>query len=466
MIKNINQFHLITILFVIFFVINLNLSGFIFGHEGHAGPHLVGASINGFKNDFSFFFDDVFYNKEGIYEYSLYNHHPRLFFYIAGSIVKIIKDPQNIMIVLYSIAYIFNFIGIILIYFLTKKNSGNKKLSIFLTLSILGTFNVASFLNLATFDFFSIISATILYYYMVNFDREKTIKNCIYTIFILFFILNISWYNHLFFYVFILYKFIMSIFRNRLHSFFSIYKITPIFVSILITLILFYDIQNSKSLNLELIGDSSSKGFANRSIDGLSFYNSLKEILRYILKSSPFILLFFLLKNVKNFIVVKIETKYFDVLFSILISVIFFFALDIRWNLIHNFLALYIISFFCLLIPHFVKNMVVRNNYLIAQFILSAVVLSYYFSLDIYESKKTNYIFDYISKLDSENNEYFLYINNGTNVTDLKDAEIPKNFNKGRLFFLGSLPKIKGFSEIKIKDKTIIIDSDGKFRKY
>ena len=44
MIKNINQFHLITILFVIFFVINLNLSGFIFGHEGHAGPHLVGAS--------------------------------------------------------------------------------------------------------------------------------------------------------------------------------------------------------------------------------------------------------------------------------------------------------------------------------------------------------------------------------------------------------------------------------------
>ena len=33
----------------------------IFGHEGHAGPHLVGASINGFKNDFS---NDVFITKK------------------------------------------------------------------------------------------------------------------------------------------------------------------------------------------------------------------------------------------------------------------------------------------------------------------------------------------------------------------------------------------------------------------
>ena len=125
----------------------------------------------------------IFFITKGIYS-TTYNHHQN-YFYIAGSIVKIIKDPQNIMIVLYSIAYIFNFISIILIYFLTKKIQ-NKKLSMFLSLSILGTFNVASFLNLATFDFFSIISATILYYYMVNFDREKTIKIVPYTIFILF----------------------------------------------------------------------------------------------------------------------------------------------------------------------------------------------------------------------------------------------------------------------------------------
>jgi len=165
--------YIIIFIFLTLILFNLNLNGFIFGHEGHAGPHLLSASFNG--NDSGFYYDYKFTDFYDNVYYSLYNHHPKLFFYFSSKLLSYFLNINSILITSYLYAVIFNFIGLYLVFYLITCKTKNQNFATFSILALLGTSNASSFLNLTTFDAFSILSASILFYYMINIDKEYNI---------------------------------------------------------------------------------------------------------------------------------------------------------------------------------------------------------------------------------------------------------------------------------------------------
>ena len=468
--KKISEIHLITFLFIVFFIININLHGFIFGHEGHAGPHILAASINGESINWDFFFDDIIIDDNGYSNYSLYNHHPKLIFYLYGIIYSLVNDLTIILPLSYTVSYFFNFIGIFFIYKVIIHQTSNYKLAVFSILALIGVSNIASFLNLSTFDSLSIISAALLYLLMIDYDKKSHIINLVGWIVTILFLFNISWYNHLIFYVFIGIKFLKSLFNGDIASFFTLKK-TLINFSALIctTLIIIFIINDFNSIDkIKLIGDSSAKGFGNKAFLGFNFYESIFQLIQYFAKSLPIILILFFLYTIrKNFKKIHLNKNKVDVIITLFVSILVFFLLDFRWNMIHNFLGIYIATFTVIIITNLISKININVTIILIQFVFSITIASYYFWLDYKESTKTEYIMKSLEELNIKSSEKrFIYLEGGLSVSELSDKEIPQNFNKGRLFLIGSLPISKGFVRNPVYGQTIILKKDGTFKLY
>lgn len=469
-VKKLPVIHLLTFLFIVFFIVNINLQGFIFGHEGHAGPHILAASINGESINWGFFFDDIIIDDNGYSKYSLYNHHPKLIFYLYGIIYRLVDDLTIILPLSYTLSYFFNFIGIFFIYKILIHQTSNYKLALFSILGLIGVSNIASFLNLSTFDSLSIISVGLLYLLMIDYDKKSHRINLIGWIVTIIFLFNISWYNHLFFYVFVFIKFFRSLFNRDIVSFFTLKKIVINFSALICTTLIIILIMNDfNSIDkFKLIGDSSAKGFGNKAFIGFNFYESIFQLIQYFSKSLPIILiLFFLYTLRKNLKKIHLNKNKVDVIITLFISTLVFFLLDFRWNMIHNFLGIYIATFTVIIITNLISKTNIDLKIILIQFIFSTTIVSYYFWLDYKESSKTEYIMKSLKELDIKPTEKrFIYLEGGSSVSELSDKEIPLNFNKGRLFLIGSLPISKGYVRNPIYGQTIILKKDGTFKLY
>lgn len=462
--------HKYTLLFIFMILIlfNLSLNGFIFGHEGHAGPHLLSVSFNG--NDIGFYYDYKFTDLSDNIYYSFYNHHPKLFFYFSSKFLPYFLNVKSILTASYLYALIFNFIGLYLVFYLISRKTKNQNYATFSILALLGTSNLSSFLNLTTFDAFSVLSASILFYYMININKEYNITKTLIWSILLIFILNISWYNHLFFYVFVFIYLIFKFKNNKLILFIKSLNFIPILVaffsSILIIGLIYYDLDLIP--DEQKIGNKLTKGFGDQSYSRFTFIDSIKELIKYFFKSSPFIFIIYLIIRIKNKqLQINYSSILIQIIFTLLVTVSIFFYLDFRWNMIHNFLSLYIITFFILIISYLIKtDMKINSIIFYLQLFLTISLISYYSFLDLKESEKTEYIVDSFERLNLENGKKYYFYLAGKSIDDLNEDEIPLNFNKGRLFLFGSLPMSKGFTSKLITNETIIIKDDGTFQLY
>ena len=460
--------YIIIFIFLTLILFNLNLNGFIFGHEGHAGPHLLSASFNG--NDSGFYYDYKFTDFYDNVYYSLYNHHPKLFFYFSSKLLSYFLNINSILITSYLYAVIFNFIGLYLVFYLITCKTKNQNFATFSILALLGTSNASSFLNLTTFDAFSILSASILFYYMINIDKEYNITKTFIWSLLMIFVLNISWYNHLFFYVFIFINLTSKLINKKFISFTKSLNFIPILVAFFSSILIIGMIYNDFDLipDEQKIGNKLTKGFGDQSYLSFNFVDSIKELIKYFFKSCPFIFIIYLITKKKN---KQLEINYSSILIQIictlLLTVLIFFYLDFRWNMIHNFLSLYIITFVILIISYLIKTEIKINSVIFyLQLFLTISVISYYSFLDLKESEKTEYIVDSFESLNIENGKKYYFYIGGKTIDDLNDDDIPLNFNKGRLFLFGSLPISKGFTAKLFTNETIIIKNDGTFQLY
>ena len=70
------------ILYSLIFLVVLSsfpFPGFINGHGGYAGPHLLSASLNSIEIDFLIRSDSILFDNDKV-SYKSYNHHPPLSF--------------------------------------------------------------------------------------------------------------------------------------------------------------------------------------------------------------------------------------------------------------------------------------------------------------------------------------------------------------------------------------------------
>tara|TARA_B100000787_G_C16187483_1_gene295522 strand:- start:532 stop:1950 length:1419 start_codon:yes stop_codon:yes gene_type:complete len=460
---------IIIVLFIIF-GFNINLNHFIQGHEGHAGPHMLAVALNGLNNnDANMFFDEKFLSLNGVETFSIYNHHPKLFFYLIAKILSFFSYKFYLP-VAYNLALIFNLTGVFVFYYTVKKYTEDTWYSFFLILCLLGVSNVSELLNLSTLDSLSILSCCLLFNFMISFEKINSIKLLLGWSLVIIVLLNISWYNHLILYMFGLVKFISYLKNKLLFNSLLKYKIIIFYVAGCSTLYIIFSIFKQNSLfeinNVISGSGSAAKGFANYNINRFDLVTSLKGLVIYFIKSTPFFFLFIYLKEtIFHSLKINFPNNLKDTILAFSLAVLLFFSMDLRWNIIHNFLALYIVPFGLISFVLMSKNNIkITYLYFVIQLCVTILITVYYFNLDIKESNSNKIIFDSLTELDIKKEKYFLYIQ-GKSISELNDDEIPENFNKGRLFYLASMPFSKGISDSIIEGSTIIIHKNGTFTK-
>lgn len=453
----------IKILFSIFFVIAIILSvsnrnGFLIGHSGFAGPHMVSNILNKEKLKTEVLIDEIFYFNEKPFV-SLYNHHPKLFFTISEFLINPYDTPLEILNQSYRIAFVFNLIGIILFVFYVYHKSKSNNLAIFVLLSFFGVYNITSFLELFNFDSLSILSTLLIYIFFDNFLKIN--KNRFLLIILIIFVLNISWYNHLFFYLIYLCKFLEIIFKNNnsIKIFISkslIYLVPAISTSLYIV----FDIYNTsiEFKDFELIGGIITKGFGSFTQNDISIGYFCQEIFKFIIKTSPVVLLYLCISKIKS---ISINENKF-ILIGVFISVLVFFIIDFKWNMIHQFLSIYIVSFFIIVFSTSITDYkIISNKILISQFVLSVTVFVIY-NLQI---ENNNNLFDYAFLKKFEDKSKYLIVENNEESKNINDMVLPQEINGGQLRFLSSLKYFKGISNNIIKDSTVILKINKDFEK-
>ena len=97
---------------LIFFVVlsSFPFPGFINGHGGYAGPHLLSASLNSIEIDFLIRSDSILFDNDKV-SYKSYNHHPPLSFWAFGLIGSFINTASLQLMSAYFMSAIFNCFG-------------------------------------------------------------------------------------------------------------------------------------------------------------------------------------------------------------------------------------------------------------------------------------------------------------------------------------------------------------------
>lgn len=419
---------LISLLLLLF---SFLLQGFLPGHEGHAGPHLLSASINSLNFGTDFLFDEIYINTEGVTQYSLYNHHPSFPFYLDKLLFRLLNNPDYFLPAAYFKAVLLNLLGVWLIFIeLTKKY--NQKTAFFAALSILGSLNISEFLNLATFDSYSILSSVLFFKLISNLRCEWNKKSVIsYTLYILI-LLSVSWYNHLIFYILIGLVIVdMILMKDRLIL--SGNKLFVLLCGVCYSTFIIVD-KLTTNLEIELLGTLGPKGFVPFRIPSYTFMELVKLFTVFVIKTSPVsVLLLVIIQRRKLDFIKRLDILYLTPVLYILI----FFFLDIQWNLIHGFLSLYIVPFTILIA--FQSPIMKKIPRLLFWLQISLFIVVTFFSMKrdlvgsrIYADKLQEFAsFNYFSNC-------FIFSSEKP-IQYMSEDELPLGWNKGQLFYILSI---------------------------
>lgn len=407
---------------------NLSLKGFLEGHEGFAGPHLLSGSLNSTITQDGVISDLIFEKNSGAKGYSIYNHHPPLSFWIYGNLLKYFKLKSSQLTAAYFFSTFLNLIGLLILFKALIRLKLNYDSRIFITFSVLGTFLVSRFLNLATFDSFSIISASTLSIFFLDSNAEKRFS--VLWVLLIISLLFISWYNHLFLYSFFIFQFFKKGLKSFIYSDCLKYILCFIPSSIFIILLQYNGILNFKGLSVTQ--EIFVRGFGENNYSDLGVIKSIIFFFSNLIKATPFIVLIFLLKNRK-----KIKLKNSIIFNSNIAAILAFFLIDFSWNIRHPFILLYLIIFSVFYISQIINwNEIINRKIVLIQILFTLLILSNSFYRDYKESTKNAYLLKII-----DNN----IINNETSYNmKYQDISIMLNNNEdlnfGRLSFILCYP--------------------------
>ena len=407
------------------------LQGFLPGHEGHAGPHLLSTTINSLNFGTEFLFDEIHIGSDGVKRYSLYNHHPNFPFYLDKLLFHILNNPYYFLPAAYFKAAFLNLLGIWLIYFELIKNH-NQKTAFFAALSILSTLHVSEFLNLATFDSYSILSSILFFKIIKNLRIEWNTRMVLsYTLYILI-LLSVSWYNHLIFYI-LLGLVIVDIILIRNKPFLFSNKILIFLCGVCYSTFIIID-KFTTNLEIELLGTLGPKGFVPFRIPSYSSVEIVKLLVVFLIKTAPiFFFLLLIIQRPKYDFIKRLDILYLTPIFFVII----FFFLDIQWNLIHGFLSLYIVPFAVLMA--FQSSTIKKIPRLLFWLQISFFLAVTFFSMRrdligsrMYTEKLQEFAsFNYFSNC-------FIF-NSDKPIQYMSEDELPVGWNKGQLFYILSI---------------------------
>lgn len=311
------------VIYLIIFSLNMSHYGFLSGHSGFAGPHFLATILN--FRELGAFVDEVFVIGNDSYV-RLYDHHPKLFFLISnvllgdGTMSQILNRS-------YLLANVYNILGLLSLQIYVFKSTGRYSRSLLALLLMLSTYNIVENLNLFTFDSLSILSAVIIYniYHKMLSGSKRTALD-IASVFI---VLSISAYN----YIIIAFLFGVIIIKD--------YKEKKLilrgeYVVALLAFISWQSIYTGYDGAYNLVDKGGTRGFGSYAGDGLG----VEELFKFLIKSVPLGLLLIKIK------LSTIDRRYFMLFFGIII----FILIDIKWNLAHQFVSMYIASFIIILI--------------------------------------------------------------------------------------------------------------------
>ena len=210
------------------------------------------------------------------------------------------------------------------------------------------------------------------------------------------------------------------------HKSFKIYKTNFIVLTLGFLYTIFMVNQKLSILtDKNVIGNTKPKGFVPFRIPTLPVDILIKKLIFFSLHSLPLLalllLIYSLLKNYTK------EKKITAIYFTPIIFVFSFFFLDIQWNLIHNFLALYISPFIILLLFKLYPQIKIHKSLFALQFILFFIVAYNEFTNDLTSSNRLG------------NNPEILSIPTDKSINELTDNEIPTGWNRGQLLYIKSI---------------------------
>lgn len=423
-----------TILFVniaVFF----NVVGFLSGHEGHAGPHFISVSINNAINPIGLLYEESF-TIDGINNVSSYNHHPKFISYLYSFLISNINDLHLILPYLYSFTVLVNVIGFICFYTLMSHIT-DKYYALICVISLMSVINVVMFINLTTYDAFSLISFTAFLYIIRSLSNRLTRLSTCRILILLFILFNISWYN-----IFIIFSIYITFLIYALIGKYDIKNqdiklyIILILAPILFFLVFYFNSFININLEYSYINGLGAKNFIDNK-NNYSLLDNSKLLLLYIFRSVPIfliILIIFLKNYEKKF---TIEKYYF---LPFLIFIFSFHLIDFKWNLIHNFVSLYIAPLIIVYISQYLKILHYRKIILLSSIIVFFYVNYNMISKDLISLNSTSYYLEYISSNKNANVDKLL-VSNEILITNLEESKIPKNLNKGSLFYLKAIQK-------------------------
>ncbi len=446
------------ILYSLIFLVVLSsfpFPGFINGHGGYAGPHLLSASLNSIEIDFLIRSDSILFDNDKV-SYKSYNHHPPLSFWAFGLIGSFINTASLQLMSAYFMSAIFNCLGIILLFSFLRSINTSQKISLLICLSLISTNLFLDYRNLTTFDSLSMLSAVLILSHFVKIEKDKF--NFFKTSSILFFTILISWYNLFLIATYFVIKFIVGCYTlkpsNYLKSRQFYLSVFLAFLSIILISILYFQINYLNNIS------DSDFGLTRKFLQSRATDINLNLIFKVFLKSVPLvslssIIILFLFK--RNFI--SFNSKKFMFLLipiiSFLSAMIIFFLLDPYWNLVHNYSFLYLSFFLCVFIFLLfeIKSKKIIDRIIFLNIFIFIPNLSFEFQRDFLESQNTFEIIDKVNKLHIEGKNYI-------HVENKHQDNINKVLNEGRLSFLASSSSIKGFSKENKSEESIIISFD------
>jgi hypothetical protein len=456
MTKNFN--YILIFLLLIILSSGFYYPGFLNGHGGYAGPHLFSVSLNSVNIDYFINVESVNFISSSDYSYSIYNHHPPLFFRIFSLIFYLSTSLVTKLKVAYFLSTFFNCLGIYLLFKLLNKNKIKHKISFIICLSLLSSNIFLDYRNLITFDSLSILTSVIMLYCFIKIEREKF--NFLKIFFLLILTITVSWYNLIIVFSFFLIKLLQSFFKRKYLLFiksktFILSVCTGLFSVSLITL-LYIEIQYLSLTYNSFEQFSRALSYDYPTID-ISFL--LKRLIKIALTSLPIIsafIIFYYIISKKYILEFNfINNKIFLIpLISFFAGLVIFFAVNPVWSLYHTYVFIYLIFSSSLFILLFIDlNKFSGLNNLI---IFNLIFLVFSLTLEVYRDKNesdiTNSLLVQFENLQN-NNKLYIYI-------DPKSKDILYDkINVGRLFYLASYPS-KGFVSSYNPINTIFISFD------
>lgn len=447
-----NYRHLILLLITIVLT-GYNYGGFLNGHGGYAGPHLLAAALNSNNTDFRIVAESIVRSSNGNDLYSIYNHHPPLFFVIFSSI----SFFSTALVVKLKIAYLFavalNVTGVFLIYKLLISLRVNEMKSLLVCMTILGSNVFMDYRNLVTFDCMSIISVALMLRVFVNMQQGNCdfLRNFI----LLSIVVSISWYNNLI----IMFYFILAIgdsllFKRRPREFLVAHVKIGIAITSLMAVLVLFLFSGIEYMSLNHDATPRFIRALENSYDGLTIVFVARRLIKILVSTLPILPCILLIRKRLSGNPIIIE-KNLDLglpLGAMLMGFMSFVVLNFEWNLYHTYSFLYLNAILSIATFIFLKWRKSELRLLmIGTFVLIAVNLSFEVVRDRESALHTNSL---LKEVDER-------LSQGCKYISIDDSIIKSNkLNFGQRLYLASYP----FSGIEMNrianDSTVDISWD------